>query len=110
MSKEPEQGTVPATADDDVYPVHEYDAASARRVFVTRVMRFNDVLDAEMLRASLSKLLEIGDWRKLGGCLQYRVRDCQSTTTSGGYRAPNANDHDAGRQNTRDTCPQKIHD
>jgi hypothetical protein len=38
--------------------------------FVATVMLFNDVLDADMLNASLSRLLEIGDWRKLGGRLK----------------------------------------
>ncbi|KAK2601761.1 hypothetical protein QQS21_004645 [Conoideocrella luteorostrata] len=33
-------------------------------------MRFNDVLDANMLHESFKKLLEIGDWRKLSGRLR----------------------------------------
>jgi hypothetical protein len=36
-------------------------------------MRFNDVLDAEKLHDALSELLEIGDWRKLGGRLRFKV-------------------------------------
>jgi hypothetical protein len=57
---------------DDVYPLHTYDYNAN---YVDWVMRFNDVLDADMLKKSLSRLLEIGDWRKLSGRFRYRVRD-----------------------------------
>lgn len=57
----------------DVYPVHLFDNFDTRRIFVTRVLRFNDVLDAEKLRLSLGQLLEIGDWRRLGGRLRRKV-------------------------------------
>ncbi|KAK2791553.1 hypothetical protein FQN52_004742 [Onygenales sp. PD_12] len=54
--------------ESDVYPVHLLDdAKSFRRVCPSYLFRFNDVLDAERLYDSLSRLLEIGDWRKLGG-------------------------------------------
>jgi hypothetical protein len=36
-------------------------------------LRFNDVLDADKLHASLSRLLEIGDWKKVGGRLKLTV-------------------------------------
>lgn len=58
---------------DDVFPVHALDSMKSRRIFVARVMRFNDVLDGPMLQRSLCKLLEIGNWRKLGGSLRYTV-------------------------------------
>lgn len=58
--------------EDDVYPLHTLDYDPN---YVDWVMRFNDVLDADMLKKSLSRLLEIGDWRKLGGRVRYRVRD-----------------------------------
>lgn len=67
------QGTARDAPEDDVYPLHAFDDLKTRRIFVTRVLRFNDVLDADMLNASLSRLLEIGDWRKLGGRLRYKV-------------------------------------
>ncbi|KAK2803665.1 hypothetical protein FQN50_006881 [Emmonsiellopsis sp. PD_5] len=54
--------------ESDVYPVHLLDDARCfRSVCPSYLFRFNDVLDAERLSNSLSKLLEIGDWRKLGG-------------------------------------------
>ena len=37
------------------------------------IFQFNDVLDGQKLADSLSALLEIGDWRKLGGRFQYNV-------------------------------------
>jgi hypothetical protein len=57
---------------DDVYPLHTLDYNPN---YVDWVMRFNDVLDADLLKKSLSRLLEIGDWRKLGGRFRYRVSD-----------------------------------
>jgi hypothetical protein len=49
------------------------DTKTLRGIVVTWTLRFNDVLDADSLHASLSKLLEIGDWRKLGGRLRLKV-------------------------------------
>ncbi|KAJ5892908.1 transcriptional regulator sdnM [Penicillium tannophilum] len=54
----------------DVYPIHILDNIKANHCYVDWLMRFNDVLDAEKLKTSLSRLLEIGDWKKLGGRLQ----------------------------------------
>ncbi|KAH6869537.1 hypothetical protein B0T10DRAFT_501491 [Thelonectria olida] len=53
---------------DDVYPLFVLDDTKLyRELMLTWTFCFNDVLDAEKLHSSLSKLLEIGDWRKLGG-------------------------------------------
>jgi hypothetical protein len=57
----------------DVYPLHALDGIPANQHFLTWMMRFNDVLDGEKLHRSLSKLLEVGDWKKLGGRLKYKV-------------------------------------
>jgi hypothetical protein len=59
---------------DDVYPLHALDNNPN---WVNWVMRFNDVLDAGRLNDSLSRLLDIGDWRKLGGRIRCKVRDEQ---------------------------------
>ena len=59
---------------DDTFPVHMLDdTKTLRGIVVTWTLRFNDVLDADKLHASLSKLLEIGDWRKVGGRLRLKV-------------------------------------
>lgn len=58
----------------DVYPVHSLDGAKHNHVLISWVMRFNDVLDSGKLYLALSKLLEIGDWKKLGGRLKMGVR------------------------------------
>ncbi|GAB1192528.1 hypothetical protein APSETT444_001720 [Aspergillus pseudonomiae] len=57
----------------DMYPVHTVDHIKECQTFVAMIMLFNDVLDADMLNDSLSRLLEIGDWRKLGGRLKRGV-------------------------------------
>ncbi|PFH59002.1 hypothetical protein XA68_12931 [Ophiocordyceps unilateralis] len=58
--------------DDDVYPLYTFDDGKYNRKLLSWVMRFNDVLDPKKLNDSLSRLLEIGDWRKLGGRLKLR--------------------------------------
>jgi hypothetical protein len=59
---------------DDVYPVHMLDdTTTLRSIVVTWTLHFNDVLDPEKLHASLSRLLEFGDWRKVGGRLRLKV-------------------------------------
>jgi hypothetical protein len=64
----------PRIESDDVYPVHMLDDIKTfRDLVVTWTLRFNDVLDADKLHTSLSKLLEIGDWRKVGGRLRLNV-------------------------------------
>jgi hypothetical protein len=64
----------PRIESDDIYPVHLLDDTKAlRNIVVTWTLRFNDVLDPEKLHASLSGLLEIGDWRKVGGRLRLKV-------------------------------------
>ncbi|CAM1503471.1 Fc.00g010620.m01.CDS01 [Cosmosporella sp. VM-42] len=56
---------------DDIYPLHMLDdTKTLRDIVVTWTLRFNDVLDADKLHVSLSRLLEIGDWRKVGGRLR----------------------------------------
>ncbi|PKS11748.1 hypothetical protein jhhlp_001737 [Lomentospora prolificans] len=56
---------------DDVYPVHYLDDTMINRsMIMCWTMRFDEVLNPEALRCSLSRVLEIGDWRKLGGRLR----------------------------------------
>ncbi|KAM0230076.1 hypothetical protein ACHAP5_011465 [Fusarium lateritium] len=57
--------------DDMVYPTHMMDNVSVVKSLVMAwTIRFNDVLDADKLHQALSDLLEIGDWKKLGGRLR----------------------------------------
>jgi hypothetical protein len=67
----PARGAPPAVETDEVYPVHMLDdTKTLRGIVVTWTLLFNDVLDADKLHTSLLKLLEIGDWRKVGGRLR----------------------------------------
>lgn len=62
-------------SDHIVYPVHQLDNAhDYRKLFMSYIFRFNDVLDSAKLANSLSTLLEIGDWKKLGGRFRFNVR------------------------------------
>jgi hypothetical protein len=59
---------------DEIYPVHILDSTKTMQsIIITWMLRFNDVLDPDALHTSLSKLLEIGDWKKLGGRLRLNV-------------------------------------
>ncbi|KAL8376836.1 hypothetical protein RB595_007794 [Gaeumannomyces hyphopodioides] len=73
----------PATVPTDtIIPFHYYDDSKhTNGLCFDFTFRFDDVLDADKLRAALSRLLELGDWRKLGarirrgtdGALEYHV-------------------------------------
>lgn len=60
-------------ADYDIYPVHLMDGAKVNHKVMGWTMRFNDVLDADILHNSIMTLLDIGDWRKLAGRLKRNV-------------------------------------
>jgi hypothetical protein len=59
---------------DTVIPLHyEDDQAVNRSTNMTFTMRFDDVLDVGNLHSALLRLLEIGNWRKLGARLRKGV-------------------------------------
>lgn len=60
-------------ADDHIYPVHLLDGTSIQHVVFTAFLRFNDVLDAQRIHDAVLKLLQIGDWKKVGGRLRHKV-------------------------------------
>ena len=64
----------PAEYGYEVYPLHLQDDVAMSKAVFSWLMRFNDVLDGDKLRNSLLRLLERGDWRKLGGRLHRKVR------------------------------------
>lgn len=65
----------PDEPDDVIYPVHMLDGAKMLRgITVVWTLQFNDVLNPDALHESLTQLLEIGDWRKVGGRLRIKVR------------------------------------
>ncbi|TVY27660.1 Transcriptional regulator [Lachnellula hyalina] len=67
-SKPARPATVPT---DTIIPLHSKDDTKSLRPFVLDfTLCFDDVLDAEKLRSSLERLMEIGDWRKLGARLR----------------------------------------
>lgn len=69
-------------SDDDVYPVHVLDADFAKLLMVC-TLRFDGCLDAEKLHAGLVRLLEIGDWKKVGGRLRRNVGGPVSAPNNG---------------------------
>lgn len=60
---------------DTVVPLFSKDdTATNRRIILDFTAGFNDVLDPEKLRGALARLMEIGDWRKLGARLRSNVK------------------------------------
>ncbi|KAF4457931.1 Chloramphenicol acetyltransferase-like domain protein [Fusarium austroafricanum] len=54
--------------EDDIYPASFFDDTKTfRDMMLLWTFHFNDVLDPDKLHGSLARLLEIGDWRKIGG-------------------------------------------
>lgn len=63
------------TANDMIIPLHLWDDVPyTRAVSLNVTLRFEEVLDIKKLHASLNRLLEIGDWRKLGARLRQNVK------------------------------------
>ncbi|RTE85144.1 hypothetical protein BHE90_000252 [Fusarium euwallaceae] len=59
---------------DEIYPLHfNDDTKTLRELTLSWTARIDDVLDADHLHRSLARLLEMGDWRKLGGLLRLRA-------------------------------------
>lgn len=59
---------------DEVIPAHFLDDSDMfRSMLVEMSLRFDDVLDHEKLRLALVRLMEIGNWRKLGARLRIKV-------------------------------------
>ena len=64
---------------DQILPVHFLDDTDMNREYIcTWTMSFQDILDADKLATSLSRLAEIGDWKKIGGRLRLNVSSSQS--------------------------------
>ncbi|KAJ4017479.1 hypothetical protein NW752_001385 [Fusarium irregulare] len=58
----------PTNPTDTILPVYYFDDTPLLRNYVQcSTLRFNDVLDVEMLRESLSRVVALPGWRKLGG-------------------------------------------
>ena len=63
-----------AVPTDTVIPGHYFDDNSINRsVLLYITLRFDDALDPERLRHGLERLMEIGDWRKLGARVRVTV-------------------------------------
>jgi hypothetical protein len=63
---------------DTVIPLHYWDDHEVFRcIVVDFALRFDDVLDHEKLRRALARLMEIGNWRKLGARLRIKVLPLQ---------------------------------
>lgn len=67
---------VPSISDaDEIYPLFFLDNLSTGRVIVlSEALRFDAVLDPIKLRDALTRLIQQGDWKKLGGRLRTQVK------------------------------------
>jgi len=60
--------------DDVIFGFTLDDTANNRGIPLSWTMKFDDVLDGDKLNESLTRLLSIGNWRKVGGRLRLNVR------------------------------------
>jgi hypothetical protein len=59
---------------DEAFPARFWDTNDVfKKIVMEFTYRFDDVLDAEELRSSLERLLEIGEWRNLGARFKKNV-------------------------------------
>jgi hypothetical protein len=59
---------------DEVFPARFWDTNDFfKKIVMEFTYRFDDVLNAEKLRSSLERLLEIGEWRNLGARFKENV-------------------------------------
>ena len=87
-----------------VFPVHFIDQAGLIRAsIINYTLRFNDVLSPSKLHSSLVELLEIGDWRKLGGRLRRTVGE-----NDPGFEIPPTDRPSAGKWRYRDCCANSF--
>ena len=97
------EATPSACDDDEIYPVHMLDnTPTLKNIVVTWTLRFDDVLDADKLHDSLSRLLEIGAWRKVGGRLRLKVYHIHVSINI--YTT-----NRAAERKSRNSRPQEIH-
>jgi hypothetical protein len=74
-SKDKEQPLMPDTVkSDDVIPVHLFDdSAAARGIVLVWTFRFEDILNPQKLRDSLSELFGMDGWKRLSGRFRMQV-------------------------------------
>ncbi|OOQ89993.1 hypothetical protein PEBR_05855 [Penicillium brasilianum] len=69
------QGTAQTNPNNTIIPFHFWDDVPyTRGICLNVTLRFEEVLDTAKLQESLERLLEIGDWRKLGARLHQNVK------------------------------------
>jgi hypothetical protein len=96
---------------DDVYPIHLLDnAKDYRNLFMSYLFRFNDILDSNRLADSLTKLLEIGHWRKLGGRLRLKVINPFRSSLLRRVSTEHLILFSIGGWTARDSCPSGFYD
>lgn len=74
LGLKPTRAQPPRVPTDEVYPVHYLDDTPAnRKQNMTWLLRFEDVLDVDMLQDSLTRLLQRDGWRKIAGRIRLTV-------------------------------------
>lgn len=63
-----------APTDVDIYRLYEFDQrADIATQHMSWLFHVNDCLDPQMLRSSLSDLLQMKDWRKFAGRFKHNI-------------------------------------
>lgn len=74
MKSSSQGGAAPLTEVDRVVPMHLFDDTIANNnVLLSVTLCFETVLQPDCIHSALVRLLQIGEWRKLGGRLRRHV-------------------------------------
>lgn len=72
--------TPPRVPGDEVVPMHYLDDQFHNRALLLDfTARFDDVLDPLKLKHAFERLLELGEWRKLGARIRLNVSNCNES-------------------------------
>lgn len=75
--------TSQTATNDTIIPFHFWDDVPyTRGICLNVTLRFEEVLDTKKLHDAVERLLEIGDWKKLGARLRQNVKSTATTFTN----------------------------
>lgn len=75
--------TSQTATNDKIIPFHFWDDVPyTRGICLNVTLRFEEVLDTKKLHDAVERLLEIGDWKKLGARLRQNVKFTATTFTN----------------------------
>lgn len=102
---------MPTVPTDEIYPVHFYDDTEIfRKSQGVWLIRFDDVLDPDIVHGSLERLCALPGWRKCGGRVRVNVNWPSFFIKSFGLRlCANLRASPEGNRKNGNTRPREVH-